>query len=387
MSKRNIIIIGAGIGGLATAAGLLQAGLRVRVYERVPSIGEIGAGIMLTPNALRALDVVGALSAVQARAVHPAMSYLRHYKTGEVLGSRSVAGGYQAQYGEPMLTIHRADLHRALVETVRDLAADAIQVNHDFTGFNVLADGRVEARFTNGVVVQADALIGADGIRSNVRAALGLASPPRFTGLVAWRGLAPISRLPAALHETSMNVWVGDGRHIVESTVGEMKDFVAIAHEDWTSESWSTPSSLEAVLEAFPELHPDIASILKATPHDGIVKWALFDRDPLERWSYGPVSLLGDAAHPMLPFMAQGSAMALEDAAVLTRAFADAATVGEVLSRYEAARRQRTSWVQLQSRAAREYYQSTEKRGGHWLSESQHRADVVYTYDAATAPL
>jgi salicylate hydroxylase len=385
MNDGNVLIIGAGLGGLAAAAALQRAGLRVRVFERAPVMGEIGAGIMLTPNAVRALESIGALEAVSAMAVEPEKSYSRNYLTGEIMGERSVADVYRAKFGKPMLTIHRADLHRALSSTVLAHDAAAIVLDHEFTGLSSSASG-VEAAFANGNSVRGDALIGADGIRSAVRSAVGLNLAPRFTGLVAWRGLIPAARLPEHLRSTSTTSWIGEQRHIIDYTVGNLKNYVAIAHEpDWQSESWSTPAQLSDVLGVYSGWHQDVLTMLAATPADGLFKWALHDRDPIDRWVFGHAALLGDAAHPMLPLMAQGAAMAIEDAAILGRAFKTAANVDEALSRYERSRVERARWTQLESRTAVEVYHSVRK--GKWLSETEKRGNYLYSYDVATATL
>ena len=386
MKPLRITVVGAGLGGLAAAAGLQKLGHHVSLFEQAPALGEIGAGIMLTPNAVRALDYVGALDGARARAVEPEMSYSRHYLTGEMLGERPVAGDYQAQYGAPMYTIHRADLHQALASTVEADDRSRIHLDHVFAGLEQTGD-EVEVRFENGRRYRSDVVIGADGIRSAVRRlGLGADQPPRFTSFVAWRGLVPLSDLPERLRTSSMTSWLSNDRHIIEYAVGHLKNYVALALQPgWHSESWSTQSSIEEVLATFPGWHEDIDTIIKATPAGGSYKFALFDRDPLPRWTEGRVTLLGDAAHPMLPLMAQGSAMAMEDAAILTRAFAESAAPDEALSRYEAARKERTAWTQLQSRSAREYYHSTDK--GKWQSGTQERSRILYSYDVAAVPV
>ncbi len=381
----RVIIIGAGLGGLAAASGLARAGFDVRIYERSQAMGEIGAGIMLTPNALRALKVVGALPFVEPMGTRPTMSYSRHFRTGELIGSRPVAQAYEADYGMAMINIHRADFHRALADAFTAIVPNGISLGHEFSRVTTTA-GQVQAHFTNGDVVEGDILIGADGIRSTVRTSLGLASPPRFTGLVAWRGLVPVALLPERLRGDSMSSWIGDDRHIIEYTVGSLKNYVAIAQQDeWRSESWTNPSTLEELLSVFPDWHEDVSTILKATPPGAIFKWALFDRDPLETWSHGPVTLLGDAAHPMLPLMAQGSAMAVEDAAILTRSVTEYGATEEALGRYASARKERASWTQLQSRTARDYYRSAE--ASDWQNQTQKRADMLYAYDVSQTPV
>ncbi len=382
MDSLHVLVVGAGLGGLATAIALSRQGHQVSVFEQAPQIGEIGAGIMLTPNAVAALKTLGAMDRVRALGVEPLEASSRHYQTGETLGVRPVAGAYEPAHGHPMYNIHRADLHRALAETLNETGA-ALRLGHALSEVRAGSAG-VEVRFTNGQTYQGDVLIGADGIRSVVRSSgLGLDQPPRFTGMVAWRGLIPLDRLPSPLRSTSMTSWTSPDRHIIEYAVGDLKNYVAMAMQPgWEAETWSTPSSVEEVLQHFPGWHPDITQILKATPEGGSFKYALFDRDPLPSWSRGRVTLLGDAAHATLPLMAQGAAMAFEDAVVLARAFAVAETVEDALKVYEDARRERTAWVQLKSRTALEYYHSTDK--GKWQSDTAERQNVLYNYDAAS---
>lgn len=376
------MIIGAGLGGLAAAVALQKSGHKVTVYERTPELGELGAGIMLTPNAVRALEHIAALDSVMEFAVEPERSYSRHYATGEIMGERSVSAAYLEKYGKPMLTIHRADLHRALARVVRANDAQCIRLNHEFTSLTQ-DDRGVEAVFVNGTRERAELLIGADGIRSNVRLALGLSLPPRYTGLVAWRGLVPTESLPPRLRSTSTTSWIGSERHIIEYTVGHLKNYVAIARQaNWRSESWTTPADMQEVLETYAGWHEDVMTMLRATPAGTLFKWALHDRDPLARWTYGRVTLLGDAAHAMLPLMAQGAAMALEDAAILARALDDSTDPLEALVRYENARRERTTWTQLQSRTAVDVYHRVDE--GRWQHETEQRGKVLYSYDVAS---
>lgn len=384
MQGLKIIIIGAGLGGLTAAVGLSRAGHDVNVYEQAPELGEIGAGIMLTPNAVRALEYIGALDDVEALAVEPELSYSRHYLTGEILGERPVASAYRAEYGRPMYNIHRADLHRALASVAAG-AGVRIHLGHRFLSLEQ-GDQKVEAAFENGVTAAADLLVGADGIRSAVRKAAFGESPPKFTGMVAWRGLVPLDTLPEHLRGTSMTSWVSSDRHIIEYAVGDLKNYVALALEpDWTSESWATPSTVAEVREMFPGWHADIATIIDATPEGGSFKYALHDHDPLPVWSSNRVVLMGDAAHAMLPLMAQGAAMSMEDGVALCRAVDVSASLGEMAARYEALRVPRASWTQVKSREARKYYHSADK--GVWQKATGERNEILYTYDIASAPI
>jgi len=310
----QIVIIGGGIGGLAAAAVLLRAGFDVEVYERAGALGEVGAGINIGPNASRILHRLGIAEALDRTGVRPVTFDQRRWDDGRILLRSPLGEAVETVFGAPYYTFHRGDLHRALADAI---PAHRVHLAHRFTHFTDHGD-RVEAHFENGASIAADALIGADGIHSAVRHALFGAEKPRFTGCVAYRGLVPSDRLRHLDLEPTTQIWMGPDRHFVHYFVAakKMVNFVAVTEEaSWLRESWVDRGEVADALLAFQSWHDQVLSIIGAA--DETYKWALFDRSPLPRWSLGRVTLLGDSCHPMLPFMGQGAAQAIEDAATL----------------------------------------------------------------------
>lgn len=381
----NAIIAGAGIGGLTAALALQKSGLRPKVYEQAPSLGEIGAGIMLTPNAVKSLEFLGLSEALAQAAVEPEESVYRRFDSAEEILRASLRDKMLATYGARYFHIHRADLHRILMDAVLSHDPDAIHVGYAVQDFSQ-DNGAVKAKFENGESAEGDILIGCDGIRSRMRAVLYGEESPRFTGQIAWRGMVPVQGLPASVIEPVSVSWLGEKKHIIQYGVRQRKfiNYVAIvATEEWTEEGWNRLADVSEVIETFSGWHEDILALLKATPTDNCYKWGLFDRAPLEEWGRGRVTLLGDAAHPMLPFMAQGSAMAIEDAVVLGRALSSSSSHEKGLRRYETIRRERTDWIVQQSRMATDLYQ---RLTGDKTQQRASNLDAVYGYDATTIP-
>jgi salicylate hydroxylase len=310
----SIAIIGGGIGGLAAAASLLRAGYDVQVYEQAKALSEVGAGINIGPNASRILHRFGVAAQLARNGVRPQTFDQRRWDDGRYLLRSPLGEAVETTFNAPYYTLHRGDLHRAIAAVV---PADRVHLSHRFTHLVDHGD-RVEAQFENGPTISADALIGADGIHSVVRHALFGAEKPRFTGCVAYRGLVPADRLVHLDLETTTQIWMGPDRHFVHYFVSARKlvNFVAVTEEDsWLRESWVDHGEVADALAAFAGWHDQVLSIIGAA--DETYKWALFDRSPLPRWSAGRVTLLGDSCHPMLPFMGQGAAQAIEDAAAL----------------------------------------------------------------------
>lgn len=383
----EVAIVGAGIGGLAVAAALLQRGVRVTVFEQTSELGEVGAGVMLTPNASRCLADFGILDEVAADAVTPQHTRVRHGQTGAILSESTVGADYWERFGAPFLCVHRADLHAALFRLVTRLDAQCIRVGHRLVR---IADEQLKVvlTFENGVEHVADAAVGCDGIRSIVRQHLGFADSARFTGNVAWRGVVPADRLALADPVDTMTIWASATAHITEYSIrgGRLRNYVASAERSgWEIESWRVQVPVAEVATEFADWHPSVRELLGATPEGGCFKWALFDRDPIALSARGRLALLGDAAHPMLPFMAQGAAMAIEDAIVLGRCWSGAACVADSFARYDAARRSRTSWAQLRSRQAQHVYRGT--RGPDIDADRAERMKTLYAYDARTVQI
>jgi salicylate hydroxylase len=340
----SVAIIGGGIGGLAAAALLLRAGFDVQVYEQARALGEVGAGINIGPNASRILHRLGIGEALGRTGVKPVTFDQRRWDDGRMLLRSPLGEAVENAFGAPYYTLHRGELHGALAAAV---PADRIHLAHLFTHLMDRGDC-IEANFENGASVAADALIGADGIHSAVRHALFGPEKPRFTGCVAYRGLVPSDRLRHLDLELTTQIWMGPGRHFVHYFVsaGRLVNFVAVTEEEsWLRESWVDRGEVADALAAFHGWHDQVLSIIGAV--DETYKWALFDRSPLPRWSVGRATLLGDSCHPMLPFMGQGGAQAIEDAATLKGCLLKLPSdVPAALRLYEVMRLARTSRLQ-----------------------------------------
>ncbi len=341
----SVAIIGGGIGGLAAALCLLRAGVDVHVYERAGAASEVGAGIQVSPNASRILHRLGLGDALASTGVKPAAWHQRRWDDGRTLLRSPVAEVVEANVVATHYQMHRADLLNTLAQA---MPPERLHFGHSFT--TLIDDGdQVEAHFENGARISADALVGADGIHSAVREVLFGPEQPRFTGCVAYRGLVPSNRLAEPDMEVNTEIWMGPGKHFVHYYVQRQRllNFVAIIEQDaWTRESWTDRGEVADVLAAFADWHPRVRRILGTV--DETFKWALLDREPMVRWSVGRVTLLGDACHAMLPFMAQGAAQAIEDGATLAVSLCQcgAQDVPEALRRYEALRLPRASRVQ-----------------------------------------
>ncbi len=360
--SREVAIVGAGIGGLAAAIALRLAGYQPTVYEQAAHLGEVGAGLSLTPNAVKALDWLGIGDRVRRIADEPLQQLTCHYASGDLLVSFD-RRNTREQYGAPYLQMHRADLHALLVERLRALAPEAIQTNHRLVEISVSDEATSQGarlRFENSagyeIDLQAPAVVGADGLKSLVRRTLWQVEPPAYSGFVAWRGLADASMIRAELSEGS-KVFAGPGRLFVRYPIrqGRLMNYVAFLKvAEPQGESWSQQgevTELQALLAGF---HPEVAAILAATPEGRCHKWGLYARTPLAQWSRGNVVLLGDAAHPMMPWFGQGAASALEDAVILGRCLQDSTSMVEAADRFQRTRLERVSFIHRESQAGGE---------------------------------
>jgi len=386
MKAGRVVIVGGGIGGLTCALALSRAGHSVRLYEQAPAFGEIGAGIMLTPNATRVLGHFGLGEALDRSGMRPPASRYRRFGDAALMGDAPLADVMESTYGAPWLHIHRSDLLDALLAAVTARGGTDLYAGHRATGCE--QDGAsVTVHFGSGASAEGELLVACDGVRSTMRARLIEQAEARFRGQVAWRALVPARGLPERVIDRASVVWIGEDRHIVQYVLrgGSMVNYVAIAaQQEWAEEGWNRPARLEEVQAEFAGWHGDMQSLLRATPADALYKWGLFDRDPLEQWVYGRTALLGDAAHPMLPFMAQGSAMAIEDAAVLARCIEAFDDLDVALSRYQVVRRERTARVILQSRAQTNLYQ---RLTGDKERQRAASTDWVYGFDATSCAI
>ena len=341
---RDAIIVGGGIGGLGAALALARRGVEVRLLERAEAFAEVGAGIQQGPNAVRVHRVLGTEDPLRAVAFAPEAATIRDGITGRVLVRTPLGRQCEARYGAPYLAVHRADLHGVLLAAAREAG---VQVE---TGTPVGAcDHGPPARVpTPAGALQADLLVGADGARSAVRSALFGDAPPRFTGAVAWRLL--LRQTDHDLPSEAVS-WIGPGGHVVTYPLGHDRLNVVAVREGqaWTAEGWSRPADPADLAAAFAGWDARLTGLFAAA--GACDAWGLFDRPPLRRWSVGAAALLGDAAHPMLPYLAQGASMAIEDAWVLADEVGGAGALADALTRYEARRRPRTTWVARASRA------------------------------------
>jgi len=345
----EIAIVGGGIGGLTAALSLQHKGFHVSVFERVEALREVGAGLVVSGPSMNALDFLGVGDRIRALAgERPPNGYfdLKHYATGQVLA----AGLGAAQQGS--YAVHRADLQMALLDAVVANDPAAVHVDHEFRDLVQDAEG-VTASFTNGTSVRADALIGCDGVGSTVRSHVFGSEPVVFTGKVSFRGLIPAERVTPTIYAESGSFYVGPDRMLVLYHVRGTALMNLVAHArqlGWEQEGWSIPASVPELVDLYDDFADPVRETIEAVPAENLFKWALRDREPLPVWTRGRVSMLGDAAHPMLPFLGQGGNMAMEDGMVLGRCLDPDGGIEQGLARYESARKGRATGMQLASR-------------------------------------
>ena len=344
----HIAIIGGGIGGLVAGLALHRRHIDFTIYEQTPQLSAVGAGINLSPNALKAFRALGIEDDAVAIGFQSEYQLIRNWRSGRII-SRQARSGLRAQFGAPHVTLHRADLLDVLARAV---PPSRIRVGARCTG--ITADGAIAvARFADGSTIEADAIIGADGIHSVVRTSLFGPQEPHFTGCVCWRGLVPMDAVPRGLITTDGAAWMGPHGHVVHYLVrrGEMVNFVAHYDSDaWTEESWTQECERSELMQTYARWNDTLLRLFECG--DRYYKWALYDRDPLERWSKGRATLLGDSAHAMLPYLGQGACMAIEDGYVLAAAVAaQPDDIPRALERYQAMRLPRTTRTVLGSRA------------------------------------
>ncbi|SNX94584.1 salicylate hydroxylase [Geodermatophilus sabuli] len=320
------------------------------VYEQAQELKEVGAGLVLAPNAVRLVRRLGALDALLDRAVPLDVGWeFRRWADGRVLSAEDLAGSCERLYGERTYTVHRADLLSAISSAV---PTGAVQLGRRCTAISIHGDSAV-LTFTDGTSVEADVVIGADGVHSTVRGVVTEPSPATYSGMSAFRALVPADQAPDFARRRAQTLWIGPDHHLVHYPVsgGNAVNLVAFAPAgDFTVESWSATATVEEFLAEFAGWDPRLQDLIRQAGTPG--RWALLDREPLDRWSRGPVTLLGDAAHPMFPFFAQGAAQSIEDAAVLARCLADdPAAPARALQRYQSLRIGRTTRLQEISHA------------------------------------
>jgi salicylate hydroxylase len=342
----KILIAGAGIGGLTAAAALLKLGYEVTVLEQAQALKEIGAGVQLSPNATRVLYKIGAGEALERLACEPLGKQVRLWNTGQTWRLFDLGAVSRELYGYPYFTVHRADLHGALADVVQAASPLAIRLGEKVEDIRQ-ENGTVTVQTTQGATYECDLFIGADGVHSRVRRVLFGKDEPVYSGVMAWRGVIEADALPEHLRSPYGYNWVGPGAHVIHYPLRGTRliNFVgAVERTGWEVESWSERGTREECLRDFAGWHDDVQALIGAI--DIPYKWALMVREPMARWSEGNVTLLGDACHPTLPFLAQGAGMAIEDGYVLARCISRyGPDLASALSRYEALRRDRTSQV------------------------------------------
>ena len=339
----RLLIAGAGIGGLAAALAALRQGHEVEVYEQASELKEVGAGVQLSANGTRVLYALGVGEELKSLSCEATGKEIRLWNTGETWKLFDLGKASIARYGFPYFTVYRPDLLDVLARAVRRLKADAIHLGRKCLGFTQ-TDGEVRLDLENGTTAAGDVLVGADGVHSSIRQTLFGADKPQFSGIIAWRGMIPMERLPAHMARMVGVNWVGPGGHVVHYPLrgGVLMNFVgALERSDWQIESWSARGTTEELAADYRGWHEDVQMLIRniSVPH----KWALMVRPPMPRWTVGRVTLIGDACHSMVPFLAQGAVMAIEDGLVLARALTELdGDVPSRLARYEEARRDRT---------------------------------------------
>jgi salicylate hydroxylase len=394
----RVIVAGGGIGGLAAACALLQNGISVTVLERSSGPSDIGAGIQISANGTKALFSLGLEDELRKVWCEPTGKEVRMWNSGESWKLFDLGTVSRELYGAPYFMIHRADLHRVLCEAVGRLSPEAMRLSARCVGASQDERG-VTVHLQSREAIHADALIAADGVHSLIRNSLVGEQKAEFTGCVAWRGLIPADRLPERLRRAIGVNWVGPGGHVVHYLLrsGEIFNFVGIVErDDWRVESWTEVGTREECLRDFEGWHDDVHLMIRNLEQP--YKWALLSRQPLDRWAYGRIALLGDAAHPTLPMMAQGGNMALEDGVVLGRCVAACdGDIAAALKCYERTRLERTSRLVLAANEnARRFHnpvlreRDTAKQyvDREWHEDRvRQRYDWVFTYDPVTTPL
>lgn len=345
------VIVGAGIGGLTTALCLHKFGWQVRIVEKSDGIDEVGAGIQLSPNAMRIFEKLDLDKEIVDAGFLPEAIEMRLGISGMRLIRSEVKRGCIRRYGSPYVHIHRADLIDVLVKAVNSrLSKDAIALNSEFEAYENGED-EVTVSCTGQNQIECDLLIGADGIHSSVRTQFLGSDRPSFTGNVAWRAVVPVESLKNSVPDPTACIWVGRKKHAVTYLLrnGELANLVAVVeHNEWVNEDWTAEGSREEALKDFEGWHPTITSIIANS--NLLYKWALCDLRPLPKWSDGRVVIIGDAAHPMLPFVAQGGAMSIEDAWVLANCVSKNKSIKESLNDFYDLRIERTTMIQKMSR-------------------------------------
>lgn len=359
-TERTAIVVGAGIGGLTAALALARSGWRVDVYEQAHKLEPVGAGVQLGPNATHILAGLGLMPALKAVAVETEGMVVRSARDGKVRsGLRHVSGG--KPWAAPFMVIHRGDLQMLLLAAAQQTPGITIMLGQRLESISE-RDGRAHATFAKyGETTEVDAalIVGADGVWSKVRSYIGLTGPTNFSGCVAWRTVVPAEAVSEAARKPQSNLWLGPGAHVVHYPIeaGRTVNIVAVVEDGWRERGWSEAGDVAWINRRFKDWHKDLRDVVGSA--ETWLRWSLFDRPPEWKWSRGSVTLLGDAAHPMLPFIAQGAAQAIEDAYVLAACLSAEPVVEKALQTYQDQRIRRTSRVQRVSHRQKTIYHAS----------------------------
>jgi salicylate hydroxylase len=394
----KITIIGAGLGGLTAGIALLKRGFDVTILEQAASLKEIGAGVQLSSNATGVLYRLGLGEELEKIASEPLGKRVRLWNSGQIWPLFDLGAVSRSVYGYPYFTLHRADLHNVLAQAVMRLKPDAVKLGVRVSGHQQ-HEGGVTISTDSGEHYESDVVIGADGVHSRTRETMFGPDAPRYSGVMAWRGVVNAADLPAHMREPYGTNWVGPGAHVIQYPLrnGELINFVgAVEGNRWEVESWSERGTHEECLSDFKGWHEDVHTLIKAieVPY----KWVLKVRDPMDSWTKGNVTLLGDACHPTLPFLAQGAAMAIEDGYILARALEKYPnSPATAFASYEAARKERTARVVLGSNANTKRFHNPALADAAGAAEYvarefneervKERYEWLFTYDVDAVPL
>ena len=355
MSDKHIAIIGAGIGGMTAAVTLAKKGVKVSIFEQAPELSEVGAGLTITPNATKGLMYLGLEKQMKEVGMAHTQQGVRHFETGEMIVPLERGEKMLEKYGAYQFQAHRADVHDVLIDELKLHNSNTIYTNHELIDLNE-KNNSVELVFSNNETYEVDFVIGADGNRSAVRKIILGDDDPQFAGYVAWRGLVPVELLGEDdFDECGSSAFIAPGRVFARYLVrnGELYNYVAfLATDEWAEEGWAIASKVDIVMDIFSDYNQQVKNIIAATPASDLFKWGIFAREPVSKWSTKNITLLGDAAHPLEPFMGQGASLAIEDGVVLGIIIEDSESSDEIVSRYEAARIERAHFVTEHSKRA-----------------------------------